>query len=101
MIVHKYEVNFLDSNLNLFISYYKTKQTLRLIKKINSKQKVKLKSDFNLHFKIKTRRLKKRKKRLSKFKAQHIRYKKLTLQLLEQLALKKKKIDFRLQKRLF
>jgi hypothetical protein len=101
MIVHKYEVNFLDSNLNLFISYYKTKQTLRLIKKINSKQKVKLKSDFNLHFKIKTRRLKKRKKKLSKFKTRHIRYKKLTSQLLGQLALKKKKIDFRLQKRLF
>lgn len=38
--LHDYRINFLDSNIDLYISYYQTLKSLEFIQKINSEQKI-------------------------------------------------------------
>merc|ERR1712122_464379 len=43
LTLHTYRINFLESRVDLFISYYQTSKSLAFIRKTNSDQKIKLK----------------------------------------------------------
>lgn len=43
LIVHEYQINFLESSIDIYVSYYQTLKSLEFIQKVNLKQKVVLK----------------------------------------------------------
>lgn len=43
LALHNYQINFLESNIDIFISYYQTSKSLSFIQKTNLDQKIKIK----------------------------------------------------------